>query len=148
MDLLDGVIGKVRCYSAVLQVLGTQSVTEQLASFLLLHATGDGRPGVGAAQLGQSEIARVVGATRQWVSSALDRFCSDGLIDIDTKRRIKNYRSKGPHGSVAKDLSAFQSAGVKIHQSYDRNQQQDDKRVSSIFIAWQTGEGEIAQKCA
>lgn len=89
ISILDGVVGKARCYSVVLQMLGTRSVMQRLAYYLLLHAerTADGSLVVDTA-LKQADIATIVGSTRQWVSSTLERFRVKGLIEIDTEGRI------------------------------------------------------------
>lgn len=81
LNLLDGLIGKAQCYSVVLQMLGTRSVTQRLAYYLLLHSK-DGSSVVDTARLSQSDIATIVGSTRQWVSSTLDRFRKADVIEV------------------------------------------------------------------
>jgi len=84
IGLIDGLAFKGKCYSALLQMLGTRSVLERLASLLvnLAKETGASTPeGVEIAEAPSHEaLAAMVGATRQWVSVALDRFRARGLI--------------------------------------------------------------------
>ncbi len=86
LNLLDGLVDKGRCYSMVLQMLGTRSVIERLAHLLLIMAGAEEAKGPAPGghalerRLSHAEIATIVGSTRQWVSSALDRFRRGGVI--------------------------------------------------------------------
>lgn len=99
--LIEGLVYKSKCYTALLQLMGTESKTVRLAHLLLTLAepVGDkGRQSVVAQELTQEELATMIGATRQAVSIALDRFEKDGMIerqgfriaitDIDRLRRL------------------------------------------------------------
>ena len=88
LNLLDGLSGKARCYSLVLQMLGTRSVLERLAYLILtLAREREGTLKVDR-RLSHASIATVIGSTRQWVSMALRRFRKDGSIDLDDEGRI------------------------------------------------------------
>jgi len=84
IGLIDGLAFKGKCYSALLQMLGTRSVLERLASVLFNLAEHKGAPvaaGIEIADMpSHEELAAMVGGTRQWVSVALRRFRKRGLI--------------------------------------------------------------------
>lgn len=92
LALVDALVHKGRCFSALIQMLGTRSAAERLAQLLVLMGEMDGRPRPDGIVIGrtltQEDLARMVGATRQWVSSTLDRFRSDGLIEVTPKRVV------------------------------------------------------------
>jgi CRP-like cAMP-binding protein len=85
--LIDGLVAKGRCYSALVQMLGTRSVTERLAQMLLILAEVDRKPEakrlVVSRRITHDQLASIVGSTRQWVTSTLARFQRRGLITID-----------------------------------------------------------------
>ncbi len=91
IGIVEGLVFKGKCYSALVQMLGTRSVVERLAQLLLTLAELDGRnvpEGVLIArQLTHEELATLVGATRQWVTKTLENFQKDGLIAV-TARQI------------------------------------------------------------
>lgn len=90
MCLIDGLVAKGKCYSALVQMLGTRSVTERLAHLLLILAEVRGRPVDSRPAIDRDitheHIANMVGSTRQWVTTTLARFQRDGLIAIDRDR--------------------------------------------------------------
>jgi CRP-like cAMP-binding protein len=92
VNLVEALVEKGKCYSALIHMLGTRSVTERLAELLLTIASFDGRPTPGGLLLGrtltQEELARMVGATRQWVSTMLERFRTQKLIDVRRRRIV------------------------------------------------------------
>jgi CRP/FNR family cyclic AMP-dependent transcriptional regulator len=93
VNLLDGLVGKARCYSMVLQMLGTRSVIERLASLLLALSSESvdpaGRPiRKIERRLSHAEIGTIVGSSRQWVSSAIDRFRRSGVISVSRDQCI------------------------------------------------------------
>jgi CRP-like cAMP-binding protein len=67
-------------------MLGTRSATERLAQLLALMVEVDGRQRedgtVLCRRLTQEDLAKLVGSTRQWVSTTLERFCEAGLLEI------------------------------------------------------------------
>ena len=79
--LVNGLAFKGKCYSSLLQMLGTRSVVERLALVLLNLAEGHPDRAVP-----HEELAALVGGTRQWVSMTIERFCKRGLIDVSDRR--------------------------------------------------------------
>lgn len=91
--LLDALIFKAKCYSALAQMLGTRSATERLAS-LLLHLADlygetaeDGRVHV-AASLSHADLASMTGVTRQSVTTTLKKFAEAGFVETRGPRLI------------------------------------------------------------
>lgn len=95
--LLQGLTAKGKCYSAMAQMLGTRSVIERLAQFLMnlgeLHGVRDGRAIIINAKVTHDQIAAMVGSTRQWVTMMMKRFQKEGLVMV-TPRHIRIER---PH---------------------------------------------------
>jgi CRP/FNR family cyclic AMP-dependent transcriptional regulator len=94
LALIDGLIAKGKCYSSMAQILGTRSVIERLAQFLLtlseLHGVADGDSIVINRKITHDQIAAMVGSTRQWVTMMLKRFQNRRIIAIDgSSIRIK-----------------------------------------------------------
>lgn len=92
IGLVQGLAFKGKCYSTLLQMLGTRSVVERLAQVLLNLADlrgieRDGRITIEPA-LSHEALAGLVGATRQWVSISLDRFRKRGLIAVDRRQLV------------------------------------------------------------
>lgn len=99
LNLVDALVAKGRCYSIVLQMLGTRSVTQRLAHLLLVMGEYDFVRQPDAAiqlkqHLSQDEMATIVGATRQWVSAAIDRFRRGGIVEARPGRRIRLLRPR------------------------------------------------------
>lgn len=90
--LVEALVQKGRCFSALIHMLGTRSAAERLAQLLVLMAEMDGRRKPEGIIIGrtltQEDLARMVGSTRQWVSQTLDRFRADGLIDVAPSRIV------------------------------------------------------------
>jgi CRP/FNR family transcriptional regulator, cyclic AMP receptor protein len=86
LALIDAMAEKGKCFSAVIQMLGTRSAAERLAQLLVLMADLGGRRVAEGVMIGrkltQEELAKMVGSTRQWVSATLDRFREAGLIEV------------------------------------------------------------------
>tara|TARA_A100001037_G_C15151145_1_gene639322 strand:+ start:4697 stop:5491 length:795 start_codon:yes stop_codon:yes gene_type:complete len=82
--LLEGSIQKGKCYSALLQMLGTRSVVERLAQLLLLLSeAGSKEDDAGVLidrHLTHEDLANMVGSTRQWVTATLEKFQAAGAI--------------------------------------------------------------------
>lgn len=87
--LIEGLAAKGRCYSAMAQMLGTRSVIERLAQFLLnlgeLYGVADGRTIVVSRKITHDQIAAMVGSTRQWVTMMLKRFHNEGVVTVDAR---------------------------------------------------------------
>ncbi|HLH12359.1 MAG TPA: Crp/Fnr family transcriptional regulator [Methylovirgula sp.] len=92
IGLIKGLAFKGKCYSSLLQVLATRSVVERLALLLLNFAEPHGTERdacvVIAASPSHEELAAMVGATRQWISMALERFRKRGLIETRNRRLV------------------------------------------------------------
>ncbi|MEL6644185.1 MAG: Crp/Fnr family transcriptional regulator [Pseudomonadota bacterium] len=84
--VIHGLIAKGKCYSALIQMLGTRSVTERLRQFLVILADSDGRHEGNTIIIDRTityeQIAFVVGATRQWVTQTLDKLRAEGVLEI------------------------------------------------------------------
>ncbi len=92
INLVDALVHKGKCYSALIHMLGTRSVVQRLAQLLLTIGSFDGTPTRGGLSLGRAltheELAKMVGATRQWVSITLERFRAQGLVDVRRHRIV------------------------------------------------------------
>ena len=87
LALIDGLIAKGKCYSSMAQMLGTRSVIERLAQYLLnlseLYGITDGDTIVINRKVTHDQIAAMVGSTRQWVTMMLKRFQMKRVIAIE-----------------------------------------------------------------
>jgi CRP/FNR family transcriptional regulator, cyclic AMP receptor protein len=92
LALVEALEHKGRCYSEMIHMLGTRSASERLAQMLLLLAERDGRKtarGVAISRtLTYDDLAKMVGATRQWVTTTLERLAEQGMIDSNRKRIV------------------------------------------------------------
>lgn len=86
MALIEGLVAKGKCYSALAQMLGTRSVVERLAQLLVIlaenHGRRDGNRLVIERKITHDQIATIVGSTRQWVTMTLDKFQKKGIISV------------------------------------------------------------------
>ncbi|MGE0420080.1 MAG: Crp/Fnr family transcriptional regulator [Acetobacteraceae bacterium] len=86
LGLVEGLVQKGKCYSALVQMLGTRSVIERLAQLLLILAATDGKSTAAGVLIDRvmthEELAQLVGATRQWITMTLDRFRKQGVIEL------------------------------------------------------------------
>jgi CRP-like cAMP-binding protein len=86
LAVIDGLVAKGKCYSALIQMLGTRTVSERLRQFLLILADANGRQEGGRIIIERTityeQIATVVGATRQWVTQSLDKLRAEGVLEI------------------------------------------------------------------
>jgi CRP-like cAMP-binding protein len=84
--LIEGLVAKSKCYSALVQMLGTRSATERLVQLLIILSETCGRPDAGRRvierKITHNELASIIGATRQWVTTTLDRFQQKGILTI------------------------------------------------------------------
>ena len=89
--VIDGLIAKGKCYSALIQMLGTRSVSERLRQLLLILADTQGRHESAGIVIERTityeQIATIVGATRQWVTQSLEKMQSENVLQI-TRREI------------------------------------------------------------
>lgn len=104
--LIEGLVAKGRCYSAMAQMLGTRSVVERLAQFLVnlseLYGIPEGDAIIINHRITHDQIAAMVGSTRQWVTMTLSRFEKGGIVStngrrirIDRPDRLLEMLSKG-----------------------------------------------------
>lgn len=86
LSLLEGLVAKSKCYSALVQMLGTRSAAERLVQLLIILGETCGRRDAGRLvierRITHSELAAIIGATRQWVTTTLDRFQQQGIVSV------------------------------------------------------------------
>jgi len=84
--LIDGLVAKGKCYSQLVQMLGTRSVSQRLAQLLKILGQVHGREEDGGVLIDRrvthDQLADIVGSTRQWVTTTLDRWQKDEIIVI------------------------------------------------------------------
>ncbi|WP_146585275.1 Crp/Fnr family transcriptional regulator [Puniceibacterium confluentis] len=92
ISIIEGLVAKAKCYSALLQMLGTRSVSERLRQLLVILADTHGRHENGQIIIDRSityeQVASMVGATRQWVTQSLDKLQSEGVLNVSRKEII------------------------------------------------------------
>lgn len=108
IGIAEALVFKGQCFSSLIQMLGTRSVSERLAQLLLMlvehHGQPDGAGGVAITrQFTHEDLAHMVGASRQWVTTTLDRMKRQGAVRI-RKRQVVVLRP---------DLLAGQAARVR-----------------------------------
>lgn len=86
--LIDALVAKGKCYSALAQMLGTRSVTARLAQLLLILSDAAGSQGSRRIdrKITHEQLAGIIGSTRQWVTATLARFQKRGLILVSDDR--------------------------------------------------------------
>lgn len=84
LGIIEALSFKGRCYSTLAQILGTRSITERMMHLVLQLAE---LYGVETAEgtrieypLSHAELAQMVGATRQWVTTTLNRLKAAGVL--------------------------------------------------------------------
>lgn len=86
VGVIEGLIAKGKSYSALIQMLGTRSVSERLSQLLVILANTTGRPEGDTIVVDRTvtyeQIAAIVGATRQWVTQSLDKLKAAGVVEI------------------------------------------------------------------
>lgn len=95
--LIEALVYKGRCFSSLIQMLGTQSASARLAHVILSLSQIYGRtvktPGgatevVIAQTFTHEQLASMIGVTRQWVSTTLSKFRRDGILRTDGRRIV------------------------------------------------------------
>jgi len=92
IGIAEALVYKGQCFSSLVQMLGTRSVSERLAQLLLIlidaHGESDKSGGIAVTrQFTHEDLANMVGASRQWVTTTLDRLQDQGIIRI-RKRQV------------------------------------------------------------
>ena len=86
LSIIEGLIAKGKCYSALVQMLGTRSIIERLVQLLIIltenHGRRDQKRLIIERKLTHDQIATIVGSTRQWVTTTLDRLQKKGIISV------------------------------------------------------------------
>ena len=95
VSVIEGLIAKGKCYSALIQMFGTRSATARLEHLLVILATHHGREEDGMIIVDRTityeQLATIVGATRQWVSTTLDNLQLKGVLTLTrTQLRISS----------------------------------------------------------
>lgn len=84
--IINGLVAKGKCYSALVQMLGTRSVNERLAQLLVVFSDTHGRQEGNRLYIDRKithdQLANIVGSTRQWVTTTLDKFQKRGMISV------------------------------------------------------------------
>jgi CRP/FNR family transcriptional regulator, cyclic AMP receptor protein len=90
IGLIEGLVAKSKCYSALVHMLGTRSATQRLAQLLVILGELYGKPEgrlrssrlVVQRKVTHDQLATIVGVTRQWVTTTLDRFQRQGVVSV------------------------------------------------------------------
>jgi CRP/FNR family transcriptional regulator, cyclic AMP receptor protein len=82
--LIDALVAKGKCYSALAQMLGTRSVTARLAQLLIIlsETAGNGSDHRIDRKITHEQLAGIIGSTRQWVTATMARFQKRGVIRV------------------------------------------------------------------
>jgi CRP-like cAMP-binding protein len=92
LAVIDGLVAKGKSYSALIQMLGTRTVSERLSQLLVIMANTMGRPEGDTIVIDRTvtyeQIAAIVGATRQWVTQSLDKLKDAGVVEINRNEII------------------------------------------------------------
>jgi CRP/FNR family transcriptional regulator, cyclic AMP receptor protein len=92
VGIIEGLVFKGKCYSAVCQMLGTRSVADRLAMLLRLLADLHGEPHDGGTMITvpftHENMAALIGSTRQWVTTTLTRLEAKGALRRDGGRIV------------------------------------------------------------
>lgn len=92
LNLIQALVFKAKCFSALLQLLGTRSARALLAQLILLLGRDQWMAGADRVVLdvrySQEDLAKMIGATRQWVAASLSKMRQAGLIDMSDGRIV------------------------------------------------------------
>jgi CRP-like cAMP-binding protein len=92
LGIIDALVFKAKCYSALAQMLGTRSLTERLAYLLLHLAKTHGTLQNGNTLIPNTfthaEMANLIGGTRQWVTTSLKRLQDNGVLAYGDRKII------------------------------------------------------------
>ncbi len=95
ITLIEGLVAKGKTYSALIQMLGTRSVSGRLQQLLLILAYNHSREGTNGLVITRTmtneQIAAIVGATRQWVTQSLENLQRKGVLSVSRKEIIVHH---------------------------------------------------------
>lgn len=90
--VIEGLVARSKCYSALIHMLGTRSAAERLARLLVILGETYGRNEGGRLvierKVTHDQLATIIGASRQWVTITLDRFRRQGIISLERQAII------------------------------------------------------------
>ncbi|MFT4795239.1 MAG: CRP-like cAMP-binding protein [Paracoccaceae bacterium] len=90
--VIQGLVAKGKCYSALIQMLGTRTVSERLRQLLVILADTYGRHEGDTVVIDRSityeQVSSIVGATRQWVTQSLDKLQTEGILTVSRKEIV------------------------------------------------------------
>lgn len=82
--LIDALVAKGKCYSQLVQMLGTRSISQRLAQLLMIMAQVHGQEEEMGLLINRrvthDQLADIVGSTRQWVTTTLDKWQKEEVI--------------------------------------------------------------------
>ncbi len=91
-QVFDAICFKMRWFSLLVQMLGTESVSGRLAKLLIMLCDLHGvetEEGIAIKYcFSQEDLAQMVGATRQWVSVALGHLQKSGIVRVRKRQLI------------------------------------------------------------
>jgi CRP-like cAMP-binding protein len=104
LGVIEGLVYKGKCYSALLQLVGTRPMGKRLAHLVLTlaerHGVREGKAIAIERSFTHEQLAAMIGATRQWVSVTMERFEKQRLLrrghgrlvvlDLEALRRRAN----------------------------------------------------------
>lgn len=86
LNVIEGLVFKATCFSSLLQFVGTRPASKTLAHLLLIIAehqfSSDDGPRTIDRRYSQEELAKMIGATRQWVAASLSRMKREHLVAV------------------------------------------------------------------
>jgi CRP/FNR family transcriptional regulator, cyclic AMP receptor protein len=98
VGLVDGLSYAGKCYSGLLQILGTRPARGRLAHLLLTLADREDplhrSPAVITRSMSHEELAHMIGATRQWVTISLKNFEKEAIVSVEKQRIVILNRSR------------------------------------------------------
>ncbi len=92
LAIIDALSFKLHWVSLMLQTMGTESVTQRLATLLLRLSETYGEPSPEGTVIrypfSQADLASMVGATRPWVSTTFGRLQKEGIVAMRSRRIV------------------------------------------------------------
>ena len=93
--LIEGLVNKGKAYSALIQMLGTRSVSERLQQLLVIlldnHSYESDEGIIISRTMTNEQIAAIVGATRQWVTQSFDNLQKKGVLSISRQQIVVHH---------------------------------------------------------